>query len=161
MMTDTKNSLSGRAIAAFAAGCGITAMVLMLGFGALSGPAVSAGFAVGYINAEHAIRSHPQFDSVQQQVGSYAESRAAELAGYKGRELNDDEKREFIVKSESINLDIALKEEELMAPLAVELETAINSVGQQSGVEVVLESAAVLFGGVDLTPAVIQELKAP
>lgn len=134
--------------------------LLLVGFGLWTAPQPqAAGFAVGYVDVEAALRSHPKFTVVLQQVADYKTGRLKELDTFKNRELSDEEKRTLIVRSESINRDVDKKHDELFEPLAKDVQTALNAVGRSSKVEVILERAAVHFGGVDLTPALIAELK--
>ncbi|MCG3153020.1 MAG: hypothetical protein GEEBNDBF_02327 [bacterium] len=120
---------------------------------------VAAGFAVGYVDSELAIKGHPKFASTQQAVATYRENRLKELNSFKGRTLSDAEKKELLIRNETINAEVDKHHDQLFAPLASQVAQAIDAVGAQSGVEVVLEAAAVHFGGVDLTPAVIKELQ--
>ena len=52
----------------------------------------------------------------------------------------------------------AQKMEELTGPLEQEVYDAVMTVGEETGIEVIIDSQAVLYGGMDLTPAVINNL---
>ncbi|MCS7173704.1 MAG: OmpH family outer membrane protein [Armatimonadetes bacterium] len=52
------------------------------------------------------------------------------------------------------------KQAELLASLDRDIRTAVEKVARASGVSVVLSKTVVLYGGTDLTDAVIKELKA-
>ncbi|MEO7992764.1 MAG: OmpH family outer membrane protein [bacterium] len=119
----------------------------------------AAGFAVGFVDTKTLLESHPRFKAAEQTVATYRTSRQKELDGFRNRVLTDDEKKTLMLKNESIIHDIALKEQEVLDPLAGDVQKAISTVGQAGGYEVVMEKAAVLFGGIDLTPLVKVELQ--
>lgn len=134
--------------------------VLLLGIWlGISSHPIAAGFAVGYVDTELAMKGHPKFAATQKAVTDYKTTRLKELDAYKGRTLTEAEKKQVLVKNETIAVEIDQKHDELFAPLANDVKKAVDATGTASGVEVILEAAAVHFGGIDLTPAVITELQ--
>ena len=51
------------------------------------------------------------------------------------------------------------EEQKLMAPILKDIDAAIRAVAKAKGMTVVIDTAATLMGGVDITEDVIRELK--
>ena len=69
--------------------------------------------------------------------------------------MNDQEKAEFYIQCQQ---RIAQKQEELLAPIEQSVEVAIKAVADKKGLAVVINKAAVVYGGQDITQDVIAQL---
>lgn len=135
----------------------VLSIVLIAGF--IATPhTTAAGFKIGFVDTGKALRMHPRFNAVQQQLQTYQTTRNKELDAYRKPNLTDAEKKALVAKNESISNDIKKKEDELLGPLATDVATAIKTVGNTGGYEAIVEAASIHYGGVDLGPMIAAEL---
>ncbi len=137
---------------------------LLLGaiVGAVVSPCIAAATAsnVGVIDLEKAVTSHPGYDAKMDTFDAYKKSENARLDVYRNKStLTDAEKSTVVNLRVEIDNNIAAKYDELFNPLEDDVLAAVKKVGMESGIEVILDVNAVLYGGLDLTPAVISTLK--
>jgi outer membrane protein len=119
----------------------------------------AAGNVVGVIDLEKAVLAHPAYESKMAAFEDFKDQQDARLDAYRNKDVLTEEDKQAIV---DLRLDIddkvAQKYEELFNSLTDDVINAVEKVGRESGIEVIIEAQAVLYGGLDLTPAVINAL---
>lgn len=118
------------------------------------------GTSVGTMDLEKAVTSHPSYDSKMATFEDFKKQQDARLDVYRNKQtLSDDDKAAIVNLRLEIDNTVSDKYAELFNPLEKDVIDAVSKVGKESGIEVIIDSKAVLYGGLDLTPAVIKELK--
>ncbi len=119
----------------------------------------AAGSTVGVIDLHKAVTSHPSYESTMAMFDAFETQQYARLDIYREKEYLSDEDKAAVLE---IRLDIeeklAAKLTELTTPLEEDVLNAVKTVGVESGIEMIIDSQAVLYGGMDFTPAVINTL---
>lgn len=139
----------------------IVGLTIGIAIAALLSPSLvgAAGSTVGVIDLHKAVTSHPSYESTMGIFDAFETQQYARLDLYRGIENLSAEDKEAVF---NIRLDIeeqlAAKLEELTAPLEEDVMNAVKTVGTESGIEMIIDSQAVLYGGMDFTPAVINAL---
>lgn len=139
----------------------IIGLTIGIAIAALLSPSLvgAAGSTVGVIDLHKAVISHPSYESTMAIFDAFETQQYARLDLYRGIENLSAEDKEAVF---NIRLDIeeqlAAKLEELTAPLEEDVMNAVKTVGTESGIEMIIDSQAVLYGGMDFTPAVINAL---
>jgi outer membrane protein len=140
-------------------------MILTLLIGMVAGVLITPNIAaaivskVGVVNVEEAIFSHPDYDSKMSSLKAFQKDQESRLDIYRTKEVLTEEDKEAIVNLRiEIDNAVAEKHNELLGPLEDEVYNAVIKVGTESGIEVILDENAVLYGGLPLTAAVINEL---
>ena len=111
---------------------------------------------IGLVNMERVISNHPRFEQVTKRIESVmrAKEQEARQAVEKATDKNQAAKIIDTKQREAAQESIKLRE-----PVMREVRLAIRSVSKSKGCGIVIEAGAVIDGGVDLTDAVIAELK--
>ena len=141
----------------------IAAVILSIGFflGSLISisPSSAAGSNVGFVDMDLLLEKHPGWDSIMVKINAFEANEIKKLDKYSGGNLSDDQKKESLDMALTIRDNIANKRKELSKPLYDDILTNVKIVGSEIGVEVVLDGAVVLYGGLDLTPAIFNKLE--
>ena len=104
------------------------------------GAAVSASAAgVGYVNVAALLRAHPKFERAQLELQSTEQRLSADL------EKNAKNKT-------------PQQQQSVMAPIQRDIVNAIKSVRKEKGLDIIIDQAAVIDGGEDVTAAVAQKV---
>ena len=122
------------------------------------GFAGAAGSTIGFIDVHKAVTSHPNYDANMTVFDDFETLQYARLDSYRDRELTDTEKTEVLSIRLEIEEAVADKLSELTLPMEDDVWNAVQIVGAESGIEMIVDSQIVLYGGMDLTPAVINGL---
>ena len=120
------------------------------------GSAAMAADTIGVIDSQKIVTEHPKFEDVSkqlQQIGSQKESEARAAADKE----TDTARKAQVVQAK--RMELAREEQRLMEPIFQNCQDAVRVVAKKKNVTLVLEKAAVYFGGVDITQDVIQQLK--
>ncbi len=140
------------------AGGAMVALLVLIGLVAWhSGPPVlGQSFSIGYVDMQRALDNHPRKASSERALQEFFQAkqrefqqRAKSLAPVQRQELDRQLQQEFVQKRE-----------ELLSGLDKDIRAAVEKISRDRGVSIVLERAVVLYGGVDLTDAVIAQLAA-
>ena len=131
----------------------VMAVLVFTGFAGVMMPKTAAAAdTIGYVNANAVFQRHPDFQSAgaalqleQQNAQKEFESKAASL--------DDKGKRDLQI---SLNERIAKREDALFSPIRKKIRAAIQSIAKSEGLTVILDSAAVITGGKDITDEVIK-----
>jgi len=141
----------------------IAAVILSIGFflGSLISisPSSAAGSTVGFVDMDLLLEQHPGWDAIMVKINEFEANEIKKLDKYSGGNLSDDKKKESLDLALKIRDNIAQKRKELSKPLLDDILKNAKIVGREIGVEVVLDGAVVLYGGLDLTPAVFNKLE--
>lgn len=164
----------------------IGSALLLLALMPLAGAVMAQQATMGYTNQEAILANMPEMDSVQAQLEEEARAQQKEfqqeqqefqeqLEQYQQQQalLSDERRAEREQELQQLQQKIqesrqrrqqqlAQREAELMQPLLDELQSAINTVAAQRGLDLVLRSQALLYvdenNVVDVTPDVAAEL---
>jgi len=140
------------------------AALTLLGLGIAAGMVISPAQAsidaqVGYVDSQQALRSHPQYQNVKAQVDRVKEQKLNELAGYSNADqLTDAQRQQLMDDLDRIQGEIDAEAQRLFEPIIQDVLDATTEVGTESGISVIVEKDVVLYGGLNLTPVVIQKL---
>jgi len=140
------------------------AALTLLGSGVAAGILFSPAQAsidaqVGYVDSQQALYSHPQYQNVKAQVDRVKEQKLNELAGYSNADqLTDAQRQQLMDDLDRIQGEIDAEAQRLFEPIIQDVLDATTEVGTESGIEVIVEADMVLYGGLNLTPVVIQKL---
>ncbi len=117
--------------------------------------------SIGYVNLEIALEEHPQLPTVQAQIQTFEQAKIEELSGnYDSFDtLSDDQRQQFMEDLYSIQAEVEAEGRRLSEPLIQDVIDATSSVGEESGIEVILEAGSVMWGGLDLTPLIISRIQ--
>jgi outer membrane protein len=120
----------------------------------------SVGFSqsvvIGYVDMQRALDAHPRKASAEEALNQFARAKMTE-ARQRAQGKPAAEQQRIVREAQE---QILRKQAELLASLDRDIRAAVEKVARASGVTVVLNKNVVLYGGTDLTDAVIRELKA-
>ena len=109
--------------------------------------------SVGVVDMQQIMAAHPEVQGLQGQMETTVNEIRKEFEE-KSAGMNDQEKAEFYIQCQQ---RIAQKQEELLAPIEQSVEVAIKAVADKKGLAVVINKAAVVYGGQDITQDVIAQ----
>ena len=110
--------------------------------------------SVGIIDYQQVMAAHPDAQNVPTQM----ETAVAEIKkefDEKSAGMNDQEKADYYMQCQQ---RLAQKQQELIAPIEQAVQAAIKKVADKKGLAVVIDKAAVIYGGQEITAEVITEL---
>src|SRR5881628_3067624 len=121
-------------------GAAVVALLVLIGVVAWqSGPVLGQSFSIGYVDMQRALDNHPRKASSEQALQEFFQAK----------------QREFQQRAKSLG---PVQREELLSGLDKDIRAAVEKVGRDRGVSIVLDRTVVLYGGMDLTDAVIAQL---
>lgn len=109
---------------------------------------------VGIVDSRQIMVSHPDVQNLQSQLETTINEVKKEF-DEKSAGMNDQEKADYYRQCQE---RIAKKQEELLAPIEQSIQAAIKKVADKKGLAVVIDKAAVVYGGQDITQDVIAEV---
>ena len=110
--------------------------------------------SVGVVDMQQISMAHPEVQSLQSQMETTINDIRKEFEE-KSAGMNDQEKADYYMQCQD---RIRQKQEELLAPIEQSIQTAIKAVADKKGLAVVINKAAVVYGGQDITQDVIAQL---
>lgn len=122
----------------------------------MAGCAYAAEERVGGIHPQSVLFRHPNYEKTLKQIESIANNKMNVADEAIKKAEGDDKKRELF---QNVRREIAEEEQKLMQPLFDDIERAIRTVATQKQITVVIDSASLFYGGIDITDDVVQELK--
>ena len=131
---------------AAAAVCGMMAMGGVFG-------ASAAG--IGYVNTSVLMQANPKMERAQLDMNAAAQ-KAREEFDSKAKDKSDSEKEKIATEIEK---SLAEKEKSTIGPIIEEIHKAIAEVREEKGLDIVIDQALVIDGGVDITNEVGQKLQ--
>lgn len=115
-----------------------------------------AADVVGVVDAQAVFAAHPKLAAVQQQVSKIVEAKHKEAQDGIAKAANDTDKANIFNQK---RMESAQEEQKLMEPILKDLDNAVRVVAKNKGITLVIDKSVALFGGIDITQDVIQELK--
>lgn len=122
---------------------------------AAGGGPVGGTLVVGYVDMQRALDAHPKKASSEEALNQFARAKAAELRRL-AQNKSPAEQADLARKTQE---EILRRRAELLSALDKDIRAAVERVAKRAGVSVVLDRSVVLYGGVDLTEQVVQELR--
>ncbi len=110
--------------------------------------------SVGHVDIRQIFEAHPDTMTAEMQLSMEAQAMQEELEE-KAADLSQQEQEELL---EEYQYRLAMREQELIAEVVAKIEDIVEEVALERGVDVVLESQNVIFGGQDLTSAVLEKI---
>lgn len=139
---------------------GLVALGVLVGMVIAPVRAQSTYARIGYVDVQEALASHPDTQAILTQIQEYEDSRLQELSAYRERsDLTDEERGQLMEELYRIQGEVDAERQRLTEPLIQDVLDATSEVGLESGIEVILEAGAVMWGGLNLTPEVINRLR--
>ncbi len=131
----------------------LLAIAALFAFGAIS---YAADDKVGYVDDMGVLQQFSKFQQAQKQLDELGKKKSNAAKAAFDKE-SDEKKKRTIVQ----NLQLEMREEEakLMNPVLKEVNDTIAKVAKQKGVTIVVNKVLVYYGGIDLTPDVINARK--
>ena len=118
------------------------------------GIASAAGSNVGVIDQQQVLSEHPDAQSIEDQMNAALDEIKKDFDA-KSAGMSDQEKQDYyrqcMQRAEQ-------KRQELVEPLIKSVDEAIKKTADAKGLTVVIEKAAVIYGGQDITQDVIKNL---
>lgn len=119
------------------------------------GAAVSASAAgIGYVNTNALMQAHPKMEKARLDMQTAAQKASQEF-DKKSQGKTDAEKQQIVAE---LQKSLAEKEKATMGPIIQDIQKAIQQVRQEKGLDIVIDQASVIDGGVDITSEVGQKL---
>lgn len=123
----------------------------MLTFGAAAG-VMAAG--IGYVNTNALMQAHPKMEKAQLDMKAAAQ-KAQQDFEKRSAGKTDEEKQQI---ASELQKTLAEKEKSTIGPIIQDITKAIQQTRQEKGLDIVIDQASVIDGGVDITPDVGQKL---
>jgi len=112
------------------------------------------GSSVGHVDIRRVFEAHPDTMTAEMQLSMEAQEMQQELEE-KAADLTEQEQESLL---EEFQYRLAMREQELIAEVVGKIEGVVQEVAQERGVDVVLESQNVIFGGQDITQDVLDKI---
>ena len=109
---------------------------------------------VGVVDRDLVLSQHPEGQNFQSQMNAEI-SEVQKDFEQKSQGMTDQEKADYYRQCQQ---RLAQKQNELMEPILKSVDEAIKKVADSKGLSVVIEKAAVVYGGTDITQDVISRL---
>jgi len=117
--------------------------------------------SIGYVDVQEALAAHPQLQGVLTQIQNFRDAKIAELSQYGDYDtLTAEQRNQMMEDVYRIQDEVDAERQRLTEPLIQDVIDATTEIGQESGIEVILEAGSVMWGGLDLTPLIIQRIGA-
>ncbi len=121
----------------------------------LAGVAV-ADEKIGVADMQKVLVSHPHYEQVSKRIEAVYRAKEQELKTALEK-VTDKQKGSDTIESK--RREAAEEAMKLQEPIYKEMRAAVRTVAKNKGLTVILDSAAVHFGGLDITQDIIAELK--
>lgn len=136
-----------------AAGAVVIAAVVVLAVWA-GAPALGQSFSIGYVDMQKALEGHPRKAASERALQEFFQAKQREFQE-RSRGLSAVQRQEL---DRQLQQQFLAKREELFGGLDRDLRQAVEKVAADRGVSIVLDRTVVLYGGIDLTDAVVAQL---
>ena len=114
----------------------------------------AAASNVGVVNYQMLVQQHPDLAKVQTTMQAESEAAKKEFEA-KAATLGDKEKQEYYMQ---LQQRLQLKNQELMVPVFNKVDAVIKEVSDAKGLAVVVDKAAVIYGGNDITDECVKKV---
>ena len=109
---------------------------------------------VGKVNYQMLVQQHPDLAKVQTTMQTESEAAKKEFDA-KAASLGEKEKQEYFMQ---LQQRLQLKNQELMVPIFNKVDGIIKEVSDAKGLVVVVDAAAVIYGGADITDEGVKKI---
>ncbi len=116
----------------------------------------SADEKIGVADMQKVLVSHPRYEQVSKRIEAVYRAKEQELKTALEK-VTDKQKGSDTIESK--RREAAEEAMKLQEPIYKEMRAAVRTVAKNKGLTVILDSAAVHFGGIDITQDIIAELK--
>lgn len=123
----------------------------MIALGAMV--SVSAA-GVGFVNFNAALQAHPKTQKAELDLEN-AVKKGQQTFDSKSAGKTDQEKQQIL---NEVQKDLAQKKNAILQPIYSDVMKAIQAVRKEQNLDIIVDQAAVIDGGVDVTAAVAQKL---
>ncbi len=148
--------IRGRKVSAiWLAGGAAVALLILIGLAVWQGgPVLGQSFSIGYVDMQRALDSHPRKAASERALQEFFQAKQREFQ-QRAKGLTPVQRQDL---DRQLQQEFVQKREELLGGLDKDIRAAVEQVSRDRGVSIVLDRAVVLYGGVDLTDAVIAQL---
>jgi outer membrane protein len=131
----------------------VIALVVVLGLWA-GAPALGQSFSIGYVDMQKALDSHPRRAASEKALQEFFQAKQREFQ-QRSRGMSAVQRQEL---DRRLQQQFIEKREELFSGLDKEVRQAVEKVAADEGISIVLDRTVVLYGGTDLTDAVLAQI---
>lgn len=132
-----------------------TIMTAVLAAGMLTASAVTASAAgIGYVNTNALMQAHPKMEKAQLDMKAAAQKASQDFEKQSAGK-SDQEKQQIAA---DLQKSLAEKEKSTIGPIIQDIQKAIQQVRKEKGLDIVIDQASVIDGGIDITSEVGQKL---
>lgn len=117
-------------------------------------PVLGQSFSIGYVDMQRALDTHPRKAPSERALQEFFQAKQREFE-QRSKGLNAAQRQEL---DRQLQQQFLKKREELLGGLDKDIRAAVEKVGKERGIGIILDRAVVLYGGIDLTDAVIAQL---
>lgn len=117
-------------------------------------PAIGQSVAIGYVDMQKALESHPRRSASERALQEFFQAKQREFQ-QRSRGLNPQQRQEL---DRQMQQQFVQRREDLLGGLDKDIREAVEQVAKDRGMTVVLDRTVVLYGGTDLTDAVVAKL---
>lgn len=117
-------------------------------------PVLGQSFSIGYVDMQRALDTHPRKAASERALQEFFQAKQREFE-QRSKGLNAAQRQEL---DRQLQQQFLKKREELLGGLDKDIRAAVEKVGKERGIGIILDRAVVLYGGIDLTDAVIAQL---
>lgn len=137
----------------------IVALAVMAGMVIAPVKAQSTYASIGYVDVQEALASHPDLQNILAQIQAFEDARMDELSSYQDLDsLTDAERQQLMDDLYRLRDEVEQERQRLTEPLIQDVIDATTSIGEESGIEIILEAGSVMWGGLNLTPLIINQI---
>ena len=109
---------------------------------------------VGIVNYQMLVQQHPDLAKVNATMQTESENAKKEFDS-KSANMAEKEKQEYFMQ---LQQRLQLKQQELMVPIFNRVDAVIKEVSDAKGMVVVIDKAAVIYGGTDITDECLKKV---
>ncbi len=117
-------------------------------------PVLGQSLSIAYVDLAKALDSHPRRASSERALQDFLAAKQREFQS-RARTMTPVQRQEL---DRQIQEQFIRRREELLSGMDKDIRAAVEKIAKDRGFTIVLERSAVLFGGTDLTDAVIEQL---
>ncbi len=140
-------------------------VAVLIGLGLIAGMfmpqarAQSSFLSIGYVDIEEALTSHPQLETVMTQIRQFEDAKINELEEYGDYNTLTEEQRQSLIDDlYRIQEEVEAEKQRLTEPLIQDVIDATVAIGDEYEIEIILEAGSVMYGGLNLTPLILERL---
>lgn len=117
-------------------------------------PVLGQSFSIGYVDMQKALDSHPRRPASERALQEFFQAKQREFQ-QRSRSLDATQRQDL---DRQLQQQFIQKREELLGGLDKDIRATVVKVAKDRGISIVLDRTVVLYGGVDLTDAVVAQL---